>query len=116
CEARDDLFVGGERRMEHLDRNLLLHQDVRRTIDRAHAAFADLFVNAILASERLPEQRVAGLDEHRTVVWAQSISGVEHRPAFRAFFHQRSSLRLLLREIEVTVSYRFNRKQRDATM
>jgi hypothetical protein len=60
--SRHDLIVSGERRVKHLDRDGLLHQHVRRAIDRAHAAFADAFLDAVLSGQRLPDQSVARLD------------------------------------------------------
>jgi hypothetical protein len=44
--------------MQDLDRDGVLHLDVRASIDRAHATFADLFVEAVLVIQQSSNQAV----------------------------------------------------------
>src|SRR5690606_20410743 len=55
-EAADDLEIPGERRVDHLQRDLAPHADLRSAVDRAHAAGAQHRLDAIAVLEQRPDQ------------------------------------------------------------
>jgi hypothetical protein len=56
-EARDDLGQAAHLRVEHLDREPLVHVRVLALVDRAHSAFADEAHHFVALAEHRPDER-----------------------------------------------------------
>ncbi len=57
-EAIDEVRLARELAVQDLERDLLLENVVRREVDRAHAAFAELFLDRVAIGERRTDQLV----------------------------------------------------------
>lgn len=64
-EAGDEVLVGGESCVHHLDRDDAVEPEVAREVDRGHAAARDAGLNAVAPVEHTPDEWVCNRRVHR---------------------------------------------------
>ncbi len=76
-EALDHVLVLGHVAAQHLERELLAEHRVRREVDDAHAALADLLLDSIATVDDLTEQWIDGRPRARHLLRHGSVVGAE---------------------------------------
>src|ERR1051326_1049162 len=91
-KAAQPFGVAAHFRRQHLDRHAIAQQNVPRTIDSAHSAFAEHAFNLILTVENTPYQRRRILFQDLAVLWTKAQTVVKFFFADLAVLHSEISL------------------------